>query len=100
MISMRCLREQTAKLSRGNDLAKAMEYMLKRWAAFTRFLDDGRICLSTDGVEKRELSGCDLSTQLRFGASRGLAALSSTRQPCAVGLLGASHVVILARGFR
>ena len=32
------LREQRAKLSRGNDLAKAMDYMLKRWPAFTRFL--------------------------------------------------------------
>src|SRR6201995_2289390 len=29
------LREQRPKLSRGNDLAKAMEYMLKRWPAFT-----------------------------------------------------------------
>ena len=29
------LREQRAKLSRGNDLAKAMDYMLKRWPAFT-----------------------------------------------------------------
>jgi hypothetical protein len=31
------MREQRAKLSRGNDLAKAMDYMLKRWTAFTRF---------------------------------------------------------------
>jgi hypothetical protein len=23
-----------------------MDYMLKRWPAFTRFLDNGRICLS------------------------------------------------------
>src|SRR5205085_6430407 len=36
------LREQRAKLSRGNDLAKAMDYLLKRWPAFTRFLEDGR----------------------------------------------------------
>jgi hypothetical protein len=36
------MREQRAKLSRGNDLAKAMDYILKRWTAFTRFLDDGR----------------------------------------------------------
>ena len=42
------LREQRAKLSRGNDLAKAMDYMLKRWPAFTRFLEDGRICLSNN----------------------------------------------------
>src|SRR5437016_3442994 len=32
------LREQRPKLSRGNDLAKAVDYMLKRWPAFTRFL--------------------------------------------------------------
>jgi transposase len=37
------MRKQRAKLSRGNGLAKAMEYMLKRWTAFTRFLDDWRI---------------------------------------------------------
>jgi hypothetical protein len=33
------LREQRAKLSRGNDLARAIDYMLKRWTSFTRFLD-------------------------------------------------------------
>src|SRR5580700_6781356 len=33
------MREQRAKLSRSNDVAKAMEYVLKRWTAFTRFLD-------------------------------------------------------------
>src|SRR5262249_24166785 len=49
----RWLREQRPKLSRGNDLAKAMDYILKRWPAFTRFLDDGRICLS----EQRGRSG-------------------------------------------
>ena len=41
------MREQRAKLSRHNDVAKAMDYMLKRWDAFARFLDDGRICLAT-----------------------------------------------------
>jgi hypothetical protein len=40
------------KLSRGNDVAKAMDYMLKRWIAFTRFLDDGRICLSNNAAER------------------------------------------------
>ena len=44
------MREQRAKLSRGNDVAKAMDYMLKRWTAFTRFLDDGRICLSNNAA--------------------------------------------------
>nr|GAJ37701.1 hypothetical 61.7 kDa protein y4HP [Bradyrhizobium sp. DOA9] len=33
------MREQRAKLSRRNDVAKAMDYMLKRWDAFTRLLD-------------------------------------------------------------
>ena len=43
---------QRARLSRGNDVAKAMDYMLKRWGAFTRFLDDGRICLSNNAAER------------------------------------------------
>ena len=46
------MREQRAKLSRSYDVAKAMEYMLKRWSAFTRFLDDGRICLSNNAAER------------------------------------------------
>jgi transposase len=37
------MRAERAKLSRHNDLAQAMDYMLKRWEAFTRFLNDGRI---------------------------------------------------------
>jgi transposase len=45
------MREQRAKLSRGNDVAKAFDYMLKRWTVFTRFLDDGRICLSNNAAE-------------------------------------------------
>ncbi|NRQ18945.1 hypothetical protein BHMPCIPO_06212 [Ensifer sesbaniae] len=46
------MREQRAKLSRDNDLAKAFDYMLNRWASFTRFLDDGRICLSNNCAER------------------------------------------------
>src|SRR5215213_5953896 len=29
-----------------------MDYMLKRWGAFTRFLDDSRICLSNNAAER------------------------------------------------
>ena len=29
-----------------------MDYMLKRWDAFTRFLDDGRICLTNNAAER------------------------------------------------
>src|SRR5258707_6435782 len=49
---------ERARLSRHADLAKAMDYMLKRWPAFTRFLDDGRICLSNNAAE-RALRGVD-----------------------------------------
>ena len=43
--------EMRDKLSRGHDLTKAFNYMLRRWPSFTRFLDDGRICLSNNAAE-------------------------------------------------
>ena len=46
------MREQAAKLSRGHDLVKAIHYMLKRWHAFTLFLDDGRVCMSNNAAER------------------------------------------------
>jgi len=39
------MRTERARLSRHAPVAKAMDYMLKRWDGFTRFPDDGRICL-------------------------------------------------------
>ena len=66
------LLEQRAKLSRGNDLAKAMDYMLKRWTAFSRFLADGRICLTNNAAE-RALRGIALGRKswLFAGSDRG-----------------------------
>ena len=66
------MRAERPKLSRGNDLAKAMDYMLKRWPAFTRFLDDGRICLSNNAAE-RALRGIALGRKswLFAGSDRG-----------------------------
>lgn len=46
------LTAQRAKLSRSHDLTKACLYMLRRWDAFTRFLDDGRVCLSNNAAER------------------------------------------------
>jgi transposase len=43
---------QRAKLSKNNDTTKAINYILTRWDAFTRFLDDGRICLSNNAAER------------------------------------------------
>ena len=49
---MTYMREQAARLSRGHDLVKAIQYMLKRWPAFTLFLDDGRVCMSNNAAER------------------------------------------------
>jgi len=66
------MRQERAKLSRHNDVAKAMDYMLKRIDAFTRFLDDGRICLSNNAAE-RALRGIALGRKswLFAGSDRG-----------------------------
>jgi transposase len=66
------MREQVAKLSRGHDLAKAIHYMLKRWPAFTLFLDDGRVCCSNNAAE-RGLRGIALGRKswLFCGSDRG-----------------------------
>jgi len=40
------LRQQRAKLSAGNQVAKATAYSLNCWSGLTRFLDDGRLCVS------------------------------------------------------
>jgi hypothetical protein len=41
------VRTERAKLSRHAEVAKAMDYILKRWTAFTRFLADGPSALAT-----------------------------------------------------
>ena len=46
------LREERRKLSSKNPVAKAMDYSLKRWGAFARFLDDGRVCMSNNAAER------------------------------------------------
>jgi pRiA4b ORF-3-like protein/transposase IS66 family protein len=53
------MKRERGKLSRHNEVAKAMDYMLKRIDVFTRFLEDGRICLSNNAAE-RELRGIAL----------------------------------------
>ena len=60
------------RLSRHNDLAKALDYALKRWVAFTRFLGDGRICLTNNAAE-RALRGVALGRRswLFAGSDRG-----------------------------
>jgi transposase len=64
--------QERARLSRGADVAKAMDYMLKRWPAFTRFLGDGRVCLTNNAAE-RALRGVALGRKswLFAGSDRG-----------------------------
>jgi transposase len=66
------MQQERARLSRHDDVAKAIDYMLKRWAAFTRFLDDGRICLTNNAAE-RALRGIALGRRswLFAGSDRG-----------------------------
>ena len=66
------LRAQVARLARGHDLAKAIKYILKRWAGFTLFLEDGRVCLSNNAAE-RGLRGIALGRKswLFCGSDRG-----------------------------
>jgi len=63
---------QLARLSRGHDLVKAINYILKRWPAFTLFLEDGRVCLSNNAAE-RGLRGIALGRKswLFCGSDRG-----------------------------
>jgi transposase len=46
------LRLQHERVSRKTEVGKAIAYALKRWAALTRFIGDGRICLSNNAAER------------------------------------------------
>ena len=66
------MRKEYGKLSRHSDVARAMSYMLTRWDAFTRFLHDGRICITNNAAE-RALRGIALGRKswLFAGSDRG-----------------------------
>ena len=46
------LREQRAKVSGQSKIGQAIAYSLTRWVPLTRFLDDGRICVSNNAAER------------------------------------------------
>lgn len=62
------------RMSKHNPVAKAINYMFMkgRWTAFTRFLEDGRICLTNNAAE-RALRGVALGRKswLFVGSERG-----------------------------
>ena len=45
------LREERSRLSRSASVAKPIDYLLRRWDRFVRFLVDGRICLTNNAAE-------------------------------------------------
>ena len=70
----RWLRGERAQLSKHAKVAKAIDYLLSpnHWPAFTRFLEDGRICLTNNAAE-RSLRGVALGRKswLFAGSERG-----------------------------
>jgi transposase len=66
------LREQRSRLSNSSSVAKPIDYMLRRWDRFARFIDDGRICLTNNAAE-RALRGFALGRKswLFAGSERG-----------------------------
>ena len=66
------MRQIRVKLARQNEVGRAMDYMLKRWPSFSRFLDDGRICLTNNAAE-RALRGIAVGRKawLFAGSDRG-----------------------------
>ncbi len=66
------LREQRAHLSNASAVAGPIDYMLRRWDRFARFIEDGRICLTNNAAE-RALRGFALGRKswLFAGSERG-----------------------------
>jgi transposase len=46
------LHARRRKLSGRSEIAKAIQYSLNCWTALTRFLDDGRLCMSNNAAER------------------------------------------------
>ena len=66
------MRHERAGLSRHAPVARAMDYMLKRWHGFAGFLAEGRVCLTNNAAE-RALRGIALGRKswLFAGSDRG-----------------------------
>jgi transposase len=66
------LYEQRSRMSRSASVAEPIDYMLKRWNRFTRFIEDGSICLTNNAAE-RALRGFALGRKswLFAGSERG-----------------------------
>ena len=70
------MRMERAGLSRHAAVAKAMDYMLKRWDSFVHFLDDGQICLTNNAAnaDNRIMPRFDHNPLIQLTAGLDLAA--------------------------
>ena len=59
------LREEHSRLSRSASVAQPIDYMLKRWDRFARFIEDGRVCLTNNAAERAQ------KRAVRWPRSRG-----------------------------
>ena len=84
------LRGERALLSKHAKVAKAIDYLLSsnHWPGFTRFLEDGRVCLSNNAAE-RSLRGVALGRKswLFAGSERG-----GQRAPAMYTLIGTAKL--------
>jgi hypothetical protein len=76
------------KVSGKSSLAGAFRYAASRWTALTRYVDNGRLEMTTDGADKRESS----AKRSSHGRSRGWL-FPPRRHHSLVGLLSTPHVV-------
>ncbi len=95
------LQEKALVFSRSHDLYKAIQYLLKRWPAFTLFLKDGQVCLSNNAAE-RALRGIALGRKswLFCGSDRGgdrAAAMYSLIVSCKMNVTGSRTPRLMKR---
>jgi transposase len=66
------LRDQRSRLSRSSSVAEPIDYMLRRWDRFARFINEGKMCLTNNAAE-RALRGFALGRKswLFAGSERG-----------------------------
>jgi len=64
------------KVKDGSGTAKALDYSLKRWAALTRYLDDGAVPIDNNWVENQIRPG---RWDVQTGCSRGHCAVVSVQ---------------------
>lgn len=61
---------QLLRISGKGDLTKAMRYALRRWNAFMLFLEDGRVAIDTDVIERPEFATRPIAIGRKYSYDR------------------------------